>query len=65
LRVPIVGKRRDDIDAMVPSKVDDSVELLKPIGAIVNRESPILDQLEPGAVHRNGINVCGDTVKYG
>jgi hypothetical protein len=53
-RVPIVRQRDLDMQANLPRKFHDLVQLLETVLALVKRELAVLDQLEPhGTIARD------------
>lgn len=63
-RAPVVGERDDELDALVAGGLDDLVEVLQPVGAVVVRGSRAVPVLEVDAVllvvHGSGVVLGAD-----
>lgn len=55
--VPVVREREQNVNSMLLGELQDLVEPLQSGGAIVDDGCSVLDQLEPSAVFRDGVNI--------
>ncbi len=53
LRVPIVGEGQHQEHFVFLRELENGIEFLQPIWAIVDGESAIVDELEPSAIYRD------------
>jgi hypothetical protein len=56
--VPVVGKRQQDINAMLLGQLDHFIQLLKSIRAVIDGDSSVwIDVLEPSPIYWYGVDV--------
>lgn len=63
LRVPIVGEGQHQEQLVFLRELENGVELLQTIWAVVDRSCAIVDKLEPSAIYRDRGNILTRLVK--